>query len=96
MDRAKKQLFSDRIGVINNRLENFKEKKSQIERDLASQVPADIANHVTDHVTRKCDTEFRKSRWRQQQKLERLQQKSPHNVRRNTPDRVELGGEQYC
>ena len=45
-------------------------------------------------MTRKSESKFRKTKWRHQQKLERLQEKSTNKTRRNTVDNVELGGEQ--
>ena len=53
----------------------------------------DLASQLTDHVNRKSESEFRKTKWRHQQKLERLQETST-KPRRNTAENVELGGEQ--
>ena len=58
---------------------------------MNSRLPSNLSIQVTDHVIRKAESEFQKSKWRQQQKLEGLQRKS---TRRNTPDNPELGGEQ--
>ena len=44
-------------------------------------------------MNRKSESEFRKTKWRHQQKLERLQETSTKS-RRNTAENVELGGEQ--
>ena len=54
---------------------------------------------MIDHVTRKCDNEFLKTRWRHEQKLDRLIGKtqapsSGSSQRRNTSENSELGGEQ--
>ena len=55
--------------------------------------------HKRDHVTRKCENEFQKTRWRHQQKLNRLIGKSQAvssglSPKRNTAENPELGGEQ--
>ncbi|XP_072048537.1 uncharacterized protein [Amphiura filiformis] len=89
--KAQTQLIRERIRVINNKITDFKCKKSQIEHDLFSWVSENTKQQVTDHVTRKSESEFQKTKWRHQQKLERLQQSSK---RRNTSENPELGGEQ--
>ena len=79
---------------MNNKIGSFKEQKTQLENDLNSRLSQDLASHVTDRVNRKSEGEFRKTKWRHQQKLERLQINSTTKSRRNTAENVELGGEQ--
>ncbi|XP_072025296.1 uncharacterized protein [Amphiura filiformis] len=94
VDKAKQQLVRERIRLINNKLESLKEEKSRVESDLFSRLPSNLVDHVTDHVNRKSESEFCKTKCRHTQKLERLQQRYQAKKRRNTPDNVELGGEQ--
>ena len=97
--KAQQQLLRERIRIINNKIVSTNERKSVLENDIKSRVSDDTKHHVIDHVTRKCENEFQKTRWRHQQKLDRLIGKS-HAVssgfspRRNTAENPELGGEQ--
>ena len=67
------------------------EKKSYLESELNSRFSNDLGSQLTYHVTRKSESEFPKRKWRHQQKLERLQEKT---TRKNDADNVNLGGEQ--
>ncbi|XP_072017874.1 uncharacterized protein [Amphiura filiformis] len=96
VEKARQQLVRERIRVINNKLDSYKEKKSRTENELFTRLPqdSDIAKHVTDHVTKKSESEFCKTKCRHARKLDRLQQHYVPIQSRNTPDNVELGGEQ--
>ena len=94
VDKAQQQLLRERIRVINNKISGYKQQKSHLESELNSRFTGDLACQLTDHVTRKSESEFRKTKWRHQQKLERLQDNTAQKIRRNTADNVELGGEQ--
>ncbi|XP_072033416.1 uncharacterized protein [Amphiura filiformis] len=96
VEKARQQLVRERIRVINNKLDSYKEEKSRTENELFTRLPqdSDIAKHVTDHVTKKSESEFCKTKCRHARKLDRLQQHYVPIQRRNTPDNVELGGEQ--
>ncbi|XP_072051475.1 uncharacterized protein [Amphiura filiformis] len=94
VEKAKQQLVRERIRVINNKLQSLKEEKSRVESVLLSKLPSDLADHVTEHVTRKSESEFNKTKWRHMEKLDRLQKQHRTKERRNTPENVELGGEQ--
>ncbi len=94
VENARQQLVRERIRVTTNKISGLKQQKTDIESELNSRFSEQLAKQVTDHVTRKSESEFQKIKWRQQRKLEKLQQYSATKERRNTPDNVELGGEQ--
>ena len=89
--KAQQQLLRERVRVINNKISGFKQQKSELESELNSRFSSDLASQLTDHVTRKSEAEFRKTKWRHQQKLERLQEKTTRKI---DVDNVDLGGEQ--
>ena len=89
--KAQQQLLRERVRVINNKISGFKQQKSELKSELNSRFSSDLASQLTDHVTRKSEAEFRKTKWRHQQKLERLQEKTTRKI---DVDNVDLGGEQ--
>ncbi|XP_072047007.1 uncharacterized protein [Amphiura filiformis] len=94
VNNARQQLVRERIRVTTNKINSFKDQKTKFETKLNSRFPETLFGQVTDHVTRKTETEFCKTKWRHQQKLEKLQLTPTSKGRRNTPDNVELNGEQ--
>jgi hypothetical protein len=96
VERARQQLVRERIRVVTNKIKSYKEQKSRIENDINSRLSEaqELASQVTDHVTRKSDREFEKTKCRHQQKLVKLQQATAPKTRRNSAENVELGGEQ--
>ena len=70
-----------------------------LENDIKSRVSDDTKHQMIDQVTRKYNKEYLKTRWRHQQKFDRLigQTQAPSSgfsQRRNTAENPKLGGEQ--
>ncbi len=88
--KARKDLLRERIRIINNKLTNFKTDKEKIANELNNSLNPTEQRHLSTHVNRVKQTEFEKSKCRQIQKLERLQQKQKPPVE---PE-IDLSGSQ--
>ena len=55
IDKAQQQLLRERIRVINNKIDGFKQRKSELENDLNSRLNQDQYSQLT-NVTRKSES----------------------------------------
>ena len=76
MERANKDLIRERIRVINNKLDIYREEKDNTEDELFMQLPSNIKDNVVSHLARTHETVYKNTKWRHHQKLERWKQQT--------------------
>ncbi|KAI0232255.1 hypothetical protein LSAT2_017403, partial [Lamellibrachia satsuma] len=75
VDKARKDLVRERIRVINNKLDAFKEKKITLETKLFTSLSREEQQNVTRHIAHVSESTHEKKKWRHQQKIQRLETK---------------------
>ena len=65
----------ERIRVINNKLDAFKEKKNTLETKLFTSLLREEQQNVTRHIAHVSESTHEKTKWRHQQKIQRLETK---------------------
>ena len=75
VDKARKDLVRERIRVINNKLDAFKEKKITLETKLFTLLSREEQQNVTRHIAHVSETTHEKTKWRHQNKIQRLETK---------------------
>ena len=89
MEMATKDLKRERLQVINNKLDSYREEKDNTEEELFMQLPSNIKENVVSHLARTYETVYRNTKWRHQQKLERWKQQI-----KDTDNTTDLSDEQ--
>ena len=75
VDKARKDLVRERIRVINNKLDAFKEKKITLETKLFTSLSREEQQNVTRHIAHVSESTHEKTKWRHQQKIQHLETK---------------------
>ena len=88
-ERAKKDLIRERIRVINNKLDSYKEEKDNTEDELFMQLPSNTKGNVVSNLARTHETVNKNTKWRHQQKLERWKRQT-----KDTETTTDLSDEQ--
>ena len=66
VDKARKDLVRERIRVINNKLDAFKEKKITLETKLFTSLSREEQQNVTRHIAHVSESTHDKTKWRHQ------------------------------
>ena len=75
VDKAMNDLVRERIRVINNKLDVFKEKKLTLETKLFTSLSRKNNKNVRRHIAHASECTHEKTKWRHQQKIQQLETK---------------------
>ena len=75
VDKTRKDLVRERIRVINHKLDAFKQKKLTLETKLFTSLSREEQQNVTRHIAHVSVSTHKKTKWRHQQKIQRLEAK---------------------